>query len=397
MKNNILFITDYKKKNRKDVKTSSIKWHSQRTKKLLEESGFEVSIATFNKNPLSLFSILTQSKKREYSSVLIQHEFSIFGGIVGNLMLLIVATLLRLQGIKVVWEVHQVTHSLKSLENYISFSHSLLRIMYRVGLECYYIAVGMVSNEIIVFDQFLKDRYNRIVSKDKIYVLSLFSSKKTVVNKTVARRYLGLPHSKIILLVFGYINGYKGIDWIIKTVKGLKNENIHLVIAGGKNPYHKGKKKYEAYYNSIVEQVKDNDSITHTGYIQDEDIQYYFSAVDFVIMPYTTTFSSSGAFTHAVSYAVPTLFSNTLKGYMDDNDFNKAMNSTSLTSEDMFFNLNVKSFQTVLAKAIDNNTKIKKFIKQLQTHRSKKHIGEKYASLLSPKYKQNPRIQFRYS
>jgi glycosyltransferase involved in cell wall biosynthesis len=102
------------------------------------------------------------------------------------------------------------------------------------------------------------------------------------ITKYDARKYLKISMNKKIILFFGYMWGYKGLDVLLKAVKIVKDtrDDIILLIAG--QPL----KDWNKYEKIIKDNRLDNCIIKVLKYIPDSEIEYYFSCADIVALPY---------------------------------------------------------------------------------------------------------------
>lgn len=139
----------------------------------------------------------------------------------------------------------------------------------------------------------------------KKYLLHpLYTSFGEKLDKTAARRSLGLPEDAPIVLFFGLIRKYKGLDLLLEAFHELRSSpGIKLVIAGefyeDKQPYLDLIREY-----GIEEQV-----ILHGKFIANEDVKLYFSAADLVALPYRNA-TQSGVTQVSFHFEVPTLVTN---------------------------------------------------------------------------------------
>lgn len=108
------------------------------------------------------------------------------------------------------------------------------------------------------------------------------------VSQKEARQKLHISDNKKVLLFFGFIRPYKGLDillWIMRQLI-LKFPNIHLVIA------------WECFgsfemYQEIIDTFDLSKYITlHIKYIPNIDIPIYFGACDLLVMPYRSMTNS---------------------------------------------------------------------------------------------------------
>ena len=105
------------------------------------------------------------------------------------------------------------------------------------------------------------------------------------VSKEEARKELGIGNEEKIVLFFGFIRKYKGLDILldaVKIIKDLKFSNLNpkFLIAG---EFYEDRKMY----NDQIEKLGIKDQlILHTHFIPDKMVKYYFCACDVVIQPY---------------------------------------------------------------------------------------------------------------
>jgi len=108
------------------------------------------------------------------------------------------------------------------------------------------------------------------------------------------------PASKVILL-FGAIRSYKGIDIALRAFATVRNDvpESRLLIAG------KLWESWEPYSRSIKELHIQDAVSTHLDYIPSGDVYKFFAAADMVILPYHRFDSQSGVGATAVSFRKP--------------------------------------------------------------------------------------------
>ena len=133
-------------------------------------------------------------------------------------------------------------------------------------------------------------------------------------NKTESKKQLGIK-SKHVILFFGIIREYKGLDILIESINILKNklDDFHLLIVG------------ECYENinkylSLINQFELNHLVTFINeYVSEKDISKYFSCSDVVVLPYKTA-SQSGVIQIAYNFNTPVVTTDVggLSEYIDD-------------------------------------------------------------------------------
>jgi len=124
-------------------------------------------------------------------------------------------------------------------------------------------------------------------------------------SKEDAREKLRIGLNEKIILFFGFIRKYKGLDILLKSMKILKDKNqrIKLVIAG---EFYDDKNIYNDLINKL--ELKD-ELILHTHFISDSDVKYYLCAADCVVQPYRQA-TQSGVTPLAYHFEVPMIVTN---------------------------------------------------------------------------------------
>jgi glycosyltransferase involved in cell wall biosynthesis len=104
-------------------------------------------------------------------------------------------------------------------------------------------------------------------------------------DKAIARQTLGIPDDKKVLLFFGFIRGYKGLDVLLRALKLLDDSYI-VLIAG--EVYG----SFDEYDKIIAENNIGDRVIRHVKYIGDNEVPAYFSASDVCVLPYKSATQS---------------------------------------------------------------------------------------------------------
>jgi len=126
-----------------------------------------------------------------------------------------------------------------------------------------------------------------------------------IISKEEARKHLDLPVNEKIILFFGFIRKYKGLDLLLEAMNNtsIREANIKLLIAG---EFYDNKEEYEliiAKYNLA------NSLYLRTQFIDNSEVKYYLSASDFVIQPYKHA-TQSGVTPLAYHFQKPMLVTN---------------------------------------------------------------------------------------
>ena len=108
--------------------------------------------------------------------------------------------------------------------------------------------------------------------------------------KPEARRHLELPQDRQIILFFGAIRPYKGLDLMIDAVGGVRARcpRALFVVAGIAS-----EKLQQGYRAQIEELGLGEDAIvTRFGYLSTEEAIAYVGAADLVVLPYRKIYQS---------------------------------------------------------------------------------------------------------
>jgi D-inositol-3-phosphate glycosyltransferase len=131
----------------------------------------------------------------------------------------------------------------------------------------------------------------------------IYSNFGNSVSKYQARQRLNLSSEKIILF-FGFIRNYKGLDILLESMSELKNKiDVKLIIAG---EFYTDKEKYINLIDNL--NLKENIYL-FTDFIPTSEVKYYFSASDAVILPYKDA-TQSGIVQIAMNFRKPVIASN---------------------------------------------------------------------------------------
>jgi len=119
------------------------------------------------------------------------------------------------------------------------------------------------------------------------------------IDKREARDKLGIPQDKKVLLYFGFVREYKGLDILLNTMP-LLSEDYYLLAAG--EVYGSDRK-----YREIFENSPSKDRINlQLRYIADHEVPLFFSASDVNILPYRSA-TQSGILAIAFHFDLPVI------------------------------------------------------------------------------------------
>jgi glycosyltransferase involved in cell wall biosynthesis len=130
------------------------------------------------------------------------------------------------------------------------------------------------------------------------------------ISKQEARQQLKIDDDALIILFFGFIRKYKGLDILLNAMSILKSKtqqsafkNIKLLIAG---EFYEDRKQYD----ELIEQLDIKDQlILKTDFIPDSEVKYYLCAADVVVQPYRNA-TQSGVTPLAYHFEKPMIVTN---------------------------------------------------------------------------------------
>ena len=150
-------------------------------------------------------------------------------------------------------------------------------------------------DKIVVHKAFIKEKLlsNFAVNPSKIFVVPHINPQSNesqdYVKKEIARQRFNFHAEDVVILFFGYIRPYKGVDLLLDAFNNLKQQlndrsKFKLIIAG--KPMNQSMEEnlrqiIHQFSNSIQEDIK-----VFFEFIPDEEIEYFFRAADIVALPY---------------------------------------------------------------------------------------------------------------
>ncbi len=135
----------------------------------------------------------------------------------------------------------------------------------------------------------------------------LYDNFGKMIPKQEARKKLGINEEDKVVLFFGFIRKYKGLDILLNAFKILKEEdkikNLKLLIAG---EFYDDEKDYSGLINDP--DIKNN-LILHTHFISDSEVKFFLCAADCVVQPYRSA-TQSGVTPLAYHFEIPMIVTN---------------------------------------------------------------------------------------
>ena len=204
----------------------------------------------------------------------------------------------KLLGKKVVFTAHNVNAGERDGSN--SWLNRLsLRIQYRL------------VDHIFVHTEKMRDQIADVFGarKDKISIKPYATYEmvpQSSLSSAEAKRRLGLRESERVILFFGRIVPYKGIDLLVDAFlrTASQNPDYRLVIAG--EPMKGAEEHWQRVRETIEKSSARAQVLQHTHFIDDHEIELYFKGADVLVLPYTQIFQS-GVLFMAYSFGLPVI------------------------------------------------------------------------------------------
>ncbi|MDE3247698.1 MAG: glycosyltransferase [Bacteroidota bacterium] len=135
----------------------------------------------------------------------------------------------------------------------------------------------------------------------------LYDSFGTAISKETARAALGIAGDTQLVLFFGFIRKYKGLDLLLRAVAMLSADNtlptMKLLVAG---EYYEDENSYQ----QLIDELGIRDRVfLHSHFISDPEVKNYFCAADLVVQPYRNA-TQSGVTPLAYHFEKPMVVTN---------------------------------------------------------------------------------------
>jgi glycosyltransferase involved in cell wall biosynthesis len=349
-------------------------------------------IRCFKRNqPTSYLNLLkTINLFSKAKTVMVEFEFSSFGNLSMTIFFIPFVFGLRILGKNIVFVMHQVLFDLKKLHGHIGLSRkSPLLHIFNWGIKWFYKIISLPVKGIVVLEEEFKIRLGELIGSKKITVIPHGVDKNiNPLNRKKTRKGLGFQERDFVILYFGFLTWYKGVDFLINTFKNVKHlngKNIKILIAGGPSFTQGEKPHYQNFIKKIIKLSSLSSHIKITGFVKEKDISKMFVASDLVTLPYRTCMSSSGPLSLTLSHRKPFILSKNLKDLTKTSDFKNALNLINVSQSDFIFDFKSKSLINLVKKAMGNNLqeKLIKLSAFLSESRSFANLATSYEEILA--------------
>ena len=133
----------------------------------------------------------------------------------------------------------------------------------------------------------------------------LYDNFGAILSKGAAREKLKINNEELVILFFGFIRKYKGLDLLLEAMadERIKKSRIKLLVAG---EFYEDDRPYR---KQIEKSGVNSQLILKTEFIPDSEVKYYICAADAVIQPYRNA-TQSGVTPLAYHFEKPMIVTN---------------------------------------------------------------------------------------
>lgn len=171
--------------------------------------------------------------------------------------------------------------------------------------------VKPVDAFITMSQKVLSDLQSFAASKPAVYVAHpLYDNFGEKISQEEAREKLKIKKDELIILFFGFIRKYKGLDILLDAMKILQSQSAasgmpqpKLLVAG---EFYEDRKPYDEQVRSLG---IENSLLLRTTFIPDSEVKYYLCAADLLVQPYRNA-TQSGVTPLAYHFEVPMVVTN---------------------------------------------------------------------------------------
>lgn len=271
--------------------------------------GSVLIVPSYNRgSPWAASQILLALFNRRNGIVHVQHELFAYGGIVTAFLLPLVMTICRANGIKIVTTYHGLPPKGAMSSDFLKANGiTAPRALVRKAVQALGISLVRASDIVIVHG---KSQRSTLISEyaadpTKVQIIPIgVSAKATCVSRAQARSALKIPISTTVLMFFGHLAPYKGVDLLLPAVeKWLDGGADRFFLLAGSAPARYGGASLQ--YCSLLNNVR----FRPLGFVPDEQVDTVFSASDALVLPYTVNMAASGPMNIAFGCGLPVLAS----------------------------------------------------------------------------------------
>ena len=198
-----------------------------------------------------------------------------------------------------------------TLVNYPATSLKEKLNYWRKNITLKYFVKNKNLDSLFNLDPFATDYIKKSWHTDKVQFLpdpvQVYPTTKT---KSEVKERLGIDQSKIVFLIFGYLDSRKGISDVMEAIGEISREKSKkgcLLIVG---PWEENERKLFDIQLPKIQQKTDFQIVVKNIFVKDEDIQQYFKVADYALALYHQHFGMSAIMVRAAAAQKPLISSN---------------------------------------------------------------------------------------
>ena len=169
--------------------------------------------------------------------------------------------------------------------------------------------IGAVDAFVVMSETVQKDLRSFTQKTERLLPHPLYDNFGEKVDKHTAREYLGskygvqLAPDEKLLVFFGLVRHYKGLDMLLEAMSKLNRKDIRLLVAG---EFYEDQKPYLEF---ISRHNLQDSVLLHASFIEDGEVKYFICAGDCIVQPYRHA-TQSGVTPVAYHFEVPMIVTN---------------------------------------------------------------------------------------
>jgi glycosyltransferase involved in cell wall biosynthesis len=247
----------------------------------------------------------------------VQHELFAYGGIASAALLIAALRRARTARRPIVTTIHgvipldRITPEFVRL-NGVAGPARLVRFVWRNMLR----AAAQLSDAVIVHGKHLRTLLaNQYGVTTRLEVIPIGIDPKPPLDAAAARARLGVSGSPVVLF-FGFLSSYKGIDYLADEMAQLrKRAPGAVVVIAGDVPRRLRERTNDL--SDAVARLQREPNVRMLGFIEEERVDDVFAAADVVVLPYRVVMAASGPMSIALAHRRPVLVSSEFRDYRD--------------------------------------------------------------------------------
>lgn len=290
------------------------------------------------------------------STILIELEFNMFRSWITLIGLVPVIAILKWRGVPVITQFHQVVRSATIIREHFDLGSRIHARLLWWALNSYCAAIARLSREYVTHEDAFTDYLAAISRKPgrTIHHGVWITDKE----KLAVRQRMDWPADQPVLLIFGYLNWYKGIELALDFYEALREQYRDsraplLVVAGTISPSKEHTPELCEYWSEQLARAR-RLGVRTPGFVPSEQLSDYFSGADLAIFPYRAAVSSSGPFAYAIGHCLPFLLSNELSIYLDAPEIRRTFDEAQVDPQQLVYSDKATFIRAVTVLLTDN-------------------------------------------